>query len=141
MEKLIIKTPERSVEIGLFGEAMSITVDRSEPAATQGNLEWSHTLLDGDAVTYEKAEKAIADLGPGWRLPTRQELEPLLDLSRDEPAIDTEKFPDTRSRGYWTSTPCAFNDAAVWVVLFGVGLVYYYHRNDGACVRAVRSGQ
>ena len=54
-------------------------------------LEWSHTLLDGEYATYEKAEKAIAALGEGWRMPTRAELESILDLSRHDPAIDTEK--------------------------------------------------
>jgi hypothetical protein len=106
------------------------------------DLEWSKTLLDGADVTYEEAEKAIGDLGEGWRMPTRQELESLLDLSRHSPAIDTEKFPDTKSDCYWTSTPCAWNDAAVWVVYFNSGSVSYHNRRSYyACVRAVRAGQ
>jgi len=104
-------------------------------------LEWSETLLDGEDVTYEAAQKAIDELGDGWRMPTRKELETLVDTSRHLPAIDIEKYPDTQNDFYWTSTPCAWNDAAVWVVLFLSGAVSSYRRNSGACVRAVRSGQ
>ena len=102
------------------------------------HLEWSHTLLDGKAVTLSEAEEAVAKLGEGWRLPTRQELESLLDLSRIDPAIDTSKYPDTKSCAYWTGTPCAWNSAARWVVYFNDGNVGGYNRNGYACVRAVR---
>ncbi|MFT0140731.1 DUF1566 domain-containing protein [Alcanivoracaceae bacterium MT1] len=141
MEKLIIKTPDRAVEIGLVGDAMSIMVDRTEAASAPTELEWSHTLLDGETVTYEEALAAIKELGPGWRMPTRQELESLLDLSRHDPAIDTSKYPDTRSRFYWSCTPCAWDEAAVWVVGFGLGGVGGLRRLFLGCVRAVRSGQ
>lgn len=113
----------------------------NDASAGSAKLEWSHTLLDGKTVTYEKAEKAVAELGEGWRLPTRQELESILDLSRHEPAIDTDKFPDTKSKHYWTSTPCAWNSSAVWVVDFANGYVTDGSRYAFACVRAVRSGQ
>ncbi|WP_346839794.1 DUF1566 domain-containing protein [Microbulbifer sp. SAOS-129_SWC] len=115
------------------------TETNTEAASTE--LEWSETLLDGEDVTYEAAEQAIAELGEGWRMPTRKELESLIDTSRYNPAIDTEKFPDTKSDWYWTSTPCAWNDAAVWVVDFSYGYVTDDRRYDSACVRAVRAGQ
>lgn len=104
-------------------------------------LEWSHTLCNGERVTFEKAEKAIAELGEGWRLPTRQELESILDLSRYEPAIDTERFPDTQSTWYWSSTQCAWDSSAVWIVHFNYGFVNNYDRSNLACVRAVRVSQ
>ena len=108
------------------------------PAAEKPKLEWSQTLLDGETVTLSPAEEAVAKLGEGWRLPTRQELESLLDLSRHDPAIDTSKYPDTKSCAYWTSTPCAWDSAARWVVSFGGGGVFDGHRSGYACVRAVR---
>ncbi|MEX2964769.1 DUF1566 domain-containing protein [Microbulbifer sp. TYP-18] len=115
------------------------TETKTEAGSIQ--LEWSETLLDGHDVTYEAAEQAIAELGEGWRMPTRKELESLVDTSRYNPAIDTEKFPDTKSDFYWTSTPCAWNDAAVWVVAFYCGIVDVNRRSHYACVRAVRTGQ
>ena len=136
------------IEIKSARGAVQITISPAEekaPAVVQvvGNLEWSDTLLDGKTVDYKAALAAVEALGEGWRLPTRFELESLLDLSRHDPAIDIEKFPDTKSSWYWTSTPCAWNDTAVWVVHFHYGNVHYsFPRNyDYACVRAVRAGQ
>lgn len=101
-------------------------------------LEWSHTLCDGERVTYEDAEKAAAALGEGWRLPTRLELESLLDLSRHNPAIDIVKYPFTKSVYYWTSTVSSWDSFAVWVVNFSHGDLDSYPRDNLACVRAVR---
>lgn len=104
-------------------------------------LEWSKTLLDGKRVTYKQAEKAVAELGDGWRLPTRRELESLLDLTCYDPAVDVKKYPDTKSCAYWTSTPCAYvPTVAQWVVDFGSGAVRGGPRGIDACVRAVRAG-
>jgi hypothetical protein len=103
-------------------------------------LEWSDTLCNGERVNYAKAEQACAALGEGWRLPTRMELESILDLARHEPAIDTNRFPDTQSGAYWTSTPCAWSSDFAWVVHFYDGYAYYCHRDSyDAFVRAVRS--
>ena len=105
-------------------------------------IEWSKTLLDGEKVNFEKAEKAVADLGEGWRLPTREELLTLVDLERHDPCIDTDKYPDTKSTWYWTATRCAWNkESARWVVFFLNGLVGGADLYDYACVRAVRGGQ
>jgi hypothetical protein len=100
-------------------------------------LTWTKETLAKD-VTYEDALKV---LGEGWRLPTIKELFSLADHTREAPAIDVEVFPDTESNWYWSSTPTAWNEAAVWVVLFSYGLVYDSLRYDRACVRAVRAGQ
>ena len=142
MTVLSINLPAGDIKISLQSNASEIVIgETSKPAHSTSELEWSETLLDGESVTYEKAEKAVKKLGEGWRLPTRFELESILDLSRHEPAIDTKKFPDTKSAYYWTSTPCAWNDTAVWVVYFYDGLLHDYRRSYGACVRAVRSSQ
>ena len=106
---------------------------------TKTNLIWTKNTVAN--VDFDDAEKAVAELGDGWRLPTRQELESILDLSRHDPAIDTDKFPDTKRNYYWTSTPCAWRASGVWVVPFGSGSVLGYDRYDYGCVRAVRSGR
>jgi len=103
-------------------------------------LEWSKTLASGKRVTFAEAEKAVAELGEGWRLPTRQELESILDLSRHTPCIDTEEFPDTQCELHWSSSPCAWNTSAHWVVGLSLGTVLDFGVSDNACVRAVREG-
>ena len=134
--KLSLDANELPIIITLAGDNLTIAPQEAESAPA--TLEWSDTLLDGETVTYETAEEAVQTLGDGWRLPTRKELESLVDTSRHDPAIDTDKFPDTRSKRYWASTPCAWNDSAVWVVYFSSGLVYNYHRSSSGCVRACR---
>jgi hypothetical protein len=134
------------IEVSSAGDSVHITIRPAEEksvviAPAADNLEWSGTLLAGKTVDYEAALAAVEALGERWRLPTRLELESLVDLSRHNPAIDTEKFPDTKSAWYWTSSPCAWNDAAVWVVNFYAGNVSGNHRGYLACVRAVRAGQ
>jgi hypothetical protein len=134
------------IEVSSVGDSVHITIRPAEEQAVAvaqvaDNLEWSDTLLGGERVDYSAALAAVEALGERWRLPTRFELESLLDLSRHDPAIDTEKYPDTKSTWYWTSSECAWNDAAVWVVAFSLGHVYYNPRHNFACVRAVRAGQ
>jgi hypothetical protein len=108
-------------------------------AHAQDTIEWSPTLCDGKRVNFADAEKACSALGEGWRLPTRMELESILDLTRHDPAVDTTRFPDTKSGWYWSSTPCAWSSVNAWIVGFNDG-VANNGRRDGsdAFVRAVR---
>lgn len=104
------------------------------------SLEWSGTLCKGKRVNHAKAEKACAALGAGWRLPTRPELESILDLTRHDPAIDTVRFRHTKSGCYWTSTPYARSSDCAWIVSFDSGYSSYGRRGySDAFVRAVRS--
>ncbi|HEY1136601.1 MAG TPA: DUF1566 domain-containing protein [Xanthomonadaceae bacterium] len=113
--------------------------EAAKPKAT-AQLEWSHTLGGGERMSYAAAEEAVAALGEGWRLPSIQELLSIVDYTRSEPAIDIERFPDTKSGAYWTSTTCAWAPRAAWIVSFHGGDANGYRRDDGdAVVRAVRS--
>lgn len=114
--------------------------DNNTVTDTQTGLVWSRNTIAQD-VNHADAEKAVAALGEGWRLPTSQELFALVDHGRQEPAIDTEAFPDTARAWYWTGTPTAWNSSAVWVVGFNDGSVSLSLRANDACVRAVRAGQ
>jgi hypothetical protein len=107
-------------------------------------LEWSLTLGEGKRMNYDEAERACAALGPGWRLPTIQELLPLVDYSRCDPSIDIERFPDTKSGAYWTSTVPAWDNyaapSAAWIVSFSYGNSYCSSRGgNDAFVRACRA--
>jgi hypothetical protein len=127
-----------------FAEGQKVGADNILEAnaieARQHQLEWSNTLCNGERVNYKKAEKACAALGEGWRLPTRAELLSLVDDTRCDPAIDTARFPDTKSGAYWTGTPLASDSSYAWVVVFSLGYADSYHRDGSyAFVRAVRS--
>ena len=109
---------------------------------TLTGLVWSQNTVASD-VTFEDAVKAVEALGEGWRLPTVDELQTIVDRTKYDPAIDTEAFPDTESDCYWTSTPCAWRpESARWVAYFYDGDVYGHGGFlNYACVRAVRGGQ
>jgi hypothetical protein len=105
-------------------------------------LMWDLRTLDelkhADAVAVCTASRVAGF--DDWRLPTRMELESILDLTRYNPAIDTSVFPDTKPNCYWTSTPaaCSPEDCA-WVVSFCDGSSGWDGRGGRDYVRAVRS--
>lgn len=107
-----------------------------------GSLMW-HTATSADRLKLKDAEAYCAALRTGghtdWRLPTIQELLSLVDYTRHDPAIDTDKFPDTKSNWYWSSSPDASLPADdAWFVSFNGGHSYCGHRDLAAFVRAVR---
>jgi hypothetical protein len=116
-------------------------------AVTIPELMWSHTLGDGERMDYAEAQKAIAELnriGAGgfsdWRLPTVEELFAQTDRSRYNPAVDPERFPDTKPGFYWSSTPDVSDpEGCAWGVYFYDGNAGIHCRVYGGFVRAVRS--
>ena len=108
-----------------------------------GNLLW-HTATSRDRLKHKDAEAYCAALRTAghadWRLPTIQELLSLVDYTRHDPAIDTDKFPDTQSNWYWSSSPDASSPADyAWFVYFNYGAAACGDRDGTAFVRAVRS--
>lgn len=75
-----------------------------------------------------------------WRLPNKNELESLVDITRSSPAIDPA-FPDTPNWFYWSSTTYAPVPAYAWYVDFFNGLTVANALGSGSHVRLVRSGQ
>lgn len=64
-----------------------------------------------------------AGLGLGyadWRLPNRNELGSIADMTR-QPAIDTTAFPGVQAVSHWTSTPDALHSGYAWAVEFLTG--------------------
>ena len=76
--------------------------------------------------------------GTGWRLPTRRELESLVDFKTSSPAIDKTYFPGTVSDYYWSSTPNQPSASGAWVVGFGSGNSIYFDFTSNFRVRCVR---
>ena len=103
----------------------------------QLKLIWYPTMAK--QLTWEEAKKECEKLG--CRLPTTKELYSLVDVSKYEPAIDKEIFPDTKSDYYWTSDVCAWDAGYAWYVDFSGGRVGGWYKGDSVYVRAVRSSQ
>lgn len=79
-----------------------------------------------------------------WRLPSRRELQSIVDRGRYSPAIDTNYFPDLGSTiwWYWSSSPGAGYADYAWLVAFDDGYDgHNCYKNYGYQVRLVRGGQ
>lgn len=64
---------------------------------------------------------SLGGFATGWRLPTRKELESLVDETASRPAVDATAFPATPAEPFWTSTPYAPSQNRQWVVDFATG--------------------
>ena len=94
-----------------------------------GNLEVMTEDLEG-RYTWDDAMKACADLGDGWRLPTKDELNLLYE--------NKEKIGGFATNYYWSSTEGDFDDA--WEQDFTTGFqLDTYHKDYTYYVRAVRA--
>jgi hypothetical protein len=91
-------------------------------------------------MDFNAAENYCKDFKLGgfedWRLPTREELESILDLEKAYPAIN----PIFTEEGnwYWSSTTYAGNSDDAWLVDFGDGYVGWYGKDSSNYVRPVR---
>ncbi len=107
------------------------------------------TCLGGANCDTEKFVAAVNSLADDdrlcgatdWRLPNKEELQSIADLSRTSPAIDTGFFPNTVSNWHWSSSPHARFWANAWFVGFAGGNVDWNDKGDFNRVRLVRAGQ
>ncbi|MCI5228087.1 MAG: DUF1566 domain-containing protein, partial [Candidatus Electrothrix sp. AX2] len=81
-----------------------------------------------------------------WRMPTRKELQSLVNHGRNYPTIDSSYFPNTVSSKVWSGSPSAYDSVSAWYVNFNEGYSQYgssysVGRDDGLAVRLVRGGQ
>ena len=121
----------------LFGAiALSINVF-AQSTIKIGNLEVM--TKDLGEMTWEDAMKACADLGDGWRLPTKVELNVLYE-NKDKIGGFADLDTNLTNDYYWSSTEVG-NDVA-WVQDFDDGVQYdglLFAKSNVYYVRAVRA--
>ena len=76
-----------------------------------------------------------------WRMPDMKELTSIVDLGRCNPAINTDFFPNTVCRHFWSSTTYWMATDNTLCVEFGSGDDGYIEKWERLYVRAVRTGQ
>ena len=82
---------------------------------------------------------ASDQLGSGWRLPTRKELESLVCKDCKIPKIDSKTFPSTEPVPYWTGERNKFAKKHFWSVNFYTGNTYgRFYPYQSLAVRLVR---
>ena len=107
----------------------TVNVDGREVSTIKiDNLEVMTEDLEG-RYSWDDAMKACADLGDGWRLPTKDELNLLYE--------NKEKIGGFASNYYWSSTEFDFNTA--WLQNFSNGFQLYFPKLYFPYVRAVRA--
>jgi hypothetical protein len=135
--------------------AASSFVDNGDGTVTDTgtNLMWEQAT-DKNTYTWKQAMAYCDNLTLGghsdWRLPTRNELQSLVNYRRYSPAISfsyfpkfkTSYFPRTAPSYYWASTTSATSASGqAWFVNFRFGEAYYIDKMNYYHVRAVRSLQ
>ena len=76
--------------------------------------------------------------GSGWRLPSKTELQTIVDDSQHNPAIDPNAFPGTPSNVFWTSSAYAPSPGYAWFVYFDGGATSNNVVATSSWVRCVR---
>lgn len=89
-----------------------------------------------DALSYCK-ELVFAGQSD-WRLPSKFELESIMDYGRVDPAIN--QVFGCQSSFYWSATPHAANPAYAWSVFCVDGADHWVHKSNNYDVRCVRTG-
>jgi hypothetical protein len=100
--------------------------------------------MQGDGCTHAEAEAYCAQLSLDarrWRLPTKIELESLIDETRSLPAIDRVAFPSPIETGrFWTASPApAIGSHLYYNVSFATADTSVSEPSEFLSVRCVRS--
>ena len=87
-------------------------------------LKWDGKTCAGKLlkVKYGAAKAAAAGVGKGWRIPSREELVGLVDMTK-KPRIDPMAFPATPSLPFWAAKQDSTDDLNAWLVSFANGKV------------------
>jgi hypothetical protein len=87
-------------------------------------LVWQR-VLDGNSYNFNNAATFCAQLatdGGGWRVPSVQELETIVDTEVPNVSIDPLAFPGTPPGLQWSGTLRSNDATSGWTVDFGVGI-------------------
>ena len=128
------------------GLARSYSRDNAVDVVTDNvtGLQWQDGT-DHPFMAWSTAQTYCTDLdidGKGWRLPTKRELESLVDYSRSDRAIDPAFFnigASAYAEEYWSSTPYVSDDTQAAVITFHNGYAQSHRsKTDLLYVRCVR---
>lgn len=120
---------------------------------TKTGLMWMQSTLDlnndgsideeNDAATWKDALYECDNLvwagHDDWRLPNIEELRSIVDYTRQNPAVDTDCFLNTKSDMYWSSTTYLFYKYKAWAIYFHSGINRHLGKTETYFIRPVRT--
>jgi len=110
--------------------------------AATSYLTWVNALTWSNALASGSCGLTDGSTAGQWRLPSSNELESLVDLSKAYPALPTGyPFSNVQSDYYWSSSTNSSNTAYAWVVVMGGGVVSDGSKANVSYVWPVRAGQ
>ncbi|MFZ4857130.1 MAG: DUF1566 domain-containing protein [Desulfuromonadaceae bacterium] len=128
-------------DAGCFATVGGVTkgITAATSALTWANaLTWSNALVGNNTVCGLNDSSTAGQ----WRLPSSNELDSLVDISKSNPALTTgHPFSNVRSNSYWSGSTYSSGTAYAWVVGVGGGYVDYVGKASGNYVWPVRAGQ
>jgi hypothetical protein len=138
--------PARFIKIGADGNALPADYAGTDHVAVyvaSRNIWVTARKIHAKRQKWAAGEKLCAALTllgfKDWRYPDLEDLEAIRDLTKHDPAADTNYFPDIDAASHWTRTPWAADPSSVaWYLLFDSGYAYTYLRNYECFVLAVR---
>lgn len=101
-----------------------------EISAQDAEYEWREAL----ELTVNYSFGGYSD----WRLPNANELGSIVEFSCFDPAINSDVFPNTPAKVFWSNTPNRSNTIFAWGVDFKQGETKTPYRTDSHHIRLVR---
>ncbi|MCD4748770.1 MAG: DUF1566 domain-containing protein, partial [Thermoanaerobaculales bacterium] len=119
---------------------------------TTGRANWTTALTAAQALADGTCGLTDSSAAGDWRLPSRFELESLLDLEYYFPALSNAAGTSRWTEGdvfagmqssppYWSSTSNAYYPSQAWYVYFNYGRVNSDEKTNAYYVWSVRGGQ
>jgi len=100
-------------------------------------LEWEVVPLK-KSVNWDEAMSYAESLESGWRVPTVDELQMLLNRSKFGPVLRRDCPLPFHSSCYWSSTVYTGSTRYAWYVYFGSSAAYCSNKREKHCVYCVR---
>jgi hypothetical protein len=107
-----------------------------------GTLVWATAITSASSLASGACGLTDGSTAGQWRLPSRKELQSLVDRSKVNPALSAgHPFSAVQADVYWSSSTYAGNTTGAWYVSMYDGVVYGGNKANGSYVWPVRSGQ
>lgn len=126
---------EEGDKITKVSQKLDVFVDKTSGYTWLDNNQTKRLKKDWlDAKNY--CEKLFANGYENWHLPTKKQLESIVDKS-NMPSIK-EGFKNVAPKGYWTNDEVDLKDGYVWAIYFNHGGEVWELKTDTNYVRCVR---